>query len=555
MDVPDSQSHGLAHLWGKLFPHASSPSQADRAWILRENGASDSSTLALLRALDHVQYDANECNNVLDDGTWSSDTLQQQRYPKWGHSGFGFDVYNNMVTAMMVSIVTSKPLQFAPPVNCWMPIGNHKGGRDIRPGESPIQYHREKPKSRCEWHFAQGVCESGSPTCLFLPVSPCSLPPLFDSRTWAPPGLLRSSLDGGLPTQAPTPPPSESILHKANAMRNGLNTPSVNKTYANGWWARRHMKANQVDAILSHIRQGRYRDAELQAPLTMCSSIKSCMPRLRFATHLYLTRPNWRVREHLRGAVQSFLKTTGLGQDGGCAVMHVRRGDIALHTNNLRRYVKLTEYLERAEKKLKLITGPNKIRHILLLTDSQTAIDEARNLTEFLGMPIKWSWIDRVRSSDLDMGWESHFNTDNRTQESTDMLLALALAAESGCGTAMHSNSGFGKLVEDYMCAGSWDRSFTRWACPITVSVDNRVHFREDAEKGEFKPILWEYRILERLYFDKYLTWPPVLDRSAPAPKLHLSPYPSKEKLRAFLDTYTGREEELYKTTPLQKVL
>ena len=198
--------------------------------------------------------------------------------------------------------------------------------------------------------------------------------------------------------------------------------------------------------------------------------------------------------------------------------MHARRGDVALHFNTLRRYVRLEEYLEAAEEQSPgLFSGPNPIRHVFLVTDSQSAVDEAEKITRFRGQPLKVSWLERPRSSASELGWENHLVNDNRTQEVVDMLTELAMAAETRCKALLYSQSNFGDILWSHMCAASWDRPFSRWECPVAVHVNNMVKPKNEAETRH-RTQLWEYRMQQELFFDPEYTWPPGLDpHSEPA--------------------------------------
>ena len=77
-----------------------------------------------------------------------------------------------------------------------------------------------------------------------------------------------------------------------------------------------------------------------------------------------------------------------------CTVMHVRRTDIVLHEEWARKYRKIEEYVNALD---------NSTRNILLLTDDQNAIEEAKTLYP----EYNWMYIDRPRHRGAEGGWEN----------------------------------------------------------------------------------------------------------------------------------------------------
>ena len=101
----------------------------------------------------------------------------------------------------------------------------------------------------------------------------------------------------------------------------------------------------------------------------------------------YATRPQtW-----LRRKVYEFSKTIQI--DTPCAVMHVHRSDIVLHGEFSRKYRQIQEYIDALPD--------DSTKNILLLTDDQNAVDEARTLhTDY-----NWMIIDKPRRRGAGVGW------------------------------------------------------------------------------------------------------------------------------------------------------
>ena len=527
--VNDPNDHASSSTtWSSLFPSHIQPAPGQIVWVLRVVKDSMPET-GLRKLLDDSQFRNNECNEVDGLGRWAPGVEQKQLYVNWGKSGFGFDVFIMTVQALMASISTGTPSMMVPGTHCWSL--RHYTGTGL-PTKTPKQFYSKEYKSPCAWHYAQGICKAADPSCIFLPVSPCRRPPLLKRSVWIPDDLKKRFSDEGRSKgrrrdtnktlvsvriskeRRGRSLPLSQILRLSNRARGDLLASTQYFKGMNTYQWYLQQRGNGLEAPLEKAIVNRLPETLSGPGQSLCQGAPGkCNERMRFGLYQYATRPNWRFREAVRRQVDDLMERSGLREAdrGECVVMHARRGDVALHYNALRRYVKVEEYLEAAEEKSGMFSGPNPVRHVFLITDSQSAVDEAEKITHFKGQPIKISWLERPRSSSSELGWENHIVNDNRTQEVVDMLTELAMAAETRCKAFLHSTSNFAEIIWSHMCAASWDRPFSKWECPVPVRVKNRVGPKNAAEKRH-RTQLWEYRVQNKLFFDPEYTWPPGLD-------------------------------------------
>mmetsp|Transcript_32219 Transcript_32219/g.32845 ORF Transcript_32219/g.32845 Transcript_32219/m.32845 type:complete len:466 (-) Transcript_32219:29-1426(-) len=160
----------------------------------------------------------------------------------------------------------------------------------------------------------------------------------------------------------------------------------------------------------------------------------------------YIFRPNYRVRRHVQQRVEMF----DMGNEP-YAVMHVRRGDILLHGGYGRAYLSILTYV-RVGRPMMDALG---VRTILLLTDSQTAIEEALRCETEHGdvcRGLKWKFVEKRRWRAAEGGWENPFPSGNATQEFLEIQHELTLV-QHGAMMVM-GESGYGYLISRYMCCG-----------------------------------------------------------------------------------------------------
>lgn len=119
-----------------------------------------------------------------------------------------------------------------------------------------------------------------------------------------------------------------------------------------------------------------------------------------------------------------------------CTVAHVRRADIVLHKNRIRRYHEIDDYVERMDKDTK---------NIFLLTDDENAIGEA--LTKF--PQYNWIFIDRPRHKGAEGGFENQVPSNNPKFEVIVLLSIFRLVKK--CSTLIHTKSGFAILLRREM--------------------------------------------------------------------------------------------------------
>lgn len=119
-----------------------------------------------------------------------------------------------------------------------------------------------------------------------------------------------------------------------------------------------------------------------------------------------------------------------------CTVAHVRRADIVLHKNRIRRYHEIDDYVERMDKSTK---------NIFLLTDDDNAVGEA--LTKF--PEYNWMYIDRPRHKGAEGGFENQIPSKNPKFEVIVLLSIFRLVKQ--CSTLIHTKSGFALLLRRAM--------------------------------------------------------------------------------------------------------
>ena len=119
-----------------------------------------------------------------------------------------------------------------------------------------------------------------------------------------------------------------------------------------------------------------------------------------------------------------------------CTVAHVRRADIVLHKNRVRRYHEIDDYVKRMD---------NGTKNIFLLTDDDNAIGEA--LTKY--PDYHWMYIDRPRHKGAEGGFENQVQSKNPKFEVVVLLSIFRLVKK--CSTLIHSKSGFALLLSREM--------------------------------------------------------------------------------------------------------
>lgn len=119
-----------------------------------------------------------------------------------------------------------------------------------------------------------------------------------------------------------------------------------------------------------------------------------------------------------------------------CTVMHVRRTDIVLHEEYARKYRKIEEYVEALD---------NSTKNILLLTDDQNAVEEAKTLYP----DYNWMYIKRPRHRGAEGGWENQIPSDNPMLEVTILLTIFRLVRK--CDSLIHTYSNFAKVIKGEM--------------------------------------------------------------------------------------------------------
>lgn len=162
------------------------------------------------------------------------------------------------------------------------------------------------------------------------------------------------------------------------------------------------------------------------------------------STYTYLLRPKYEVRAEIHRRVEKF----DMGP-APCAAMHVRRGDILLHRGQARAYLTVDTYVRAARPYLDALG----INTILLLTDSQAAVDEGiACATEFPDIcgDLTWRYVDKRRWVGGEGGWENPFPSGNSKDEFFNIQTEFALVQK--CDMAILGDSGFGERIYAHMC-------------------------------------------------------------------------------------------------------
>jgi hypothetical protein len=148
---------------------------------------------------------------------------------------------------------------------------------------------------------------------------------------------------------------------------------------------------------------------------------------------VYMLRPQQWIRKRIYN-----LRKTLAPIQLPCTVMHVRRTDAVLEQNwrKNRNYFPLSDYVERV---------PSNHKSIILLTDDQSAIDEAH---EFYSNRT-WIYINRTRHRGTQGGYNGHIPSGNPIHEVTVILAEMQLAAN--CQHLVHTKSGFRELLLQQM--------------------------------------------------------------------------------------------------------
>jgi hypothetical protein len=121
-----------------------------------------------------------------------------------------------------------------------------------------------------------------------------------------------------------------------------------------------------------------------------------------------------------------------------CSAMHVRRTDAILEGNwrKRRNYFALSEYIQHV---------PSHHKSIVLLTDDQSAIDEAHALHP----NHTWIYVNRTRHRGTRGGYNGHIPSGDPIQEMVVILSEMQLAAK--CQTLIYTRSGYKDLLLQQM--------------------------------------------------------------------------------------------------------
>jgi hypothetical protein len=129
----------------------------------------------------------------------------------------------------------------------------------------------------------------------------------------------------------------------------------------------------------------------------------------------------------------SAAKRSLIVEDGGCTVVHVRRGDVALgnsRSTSRRKYRPLSDYLRHV-----------RTRTVMLLTDDANVLEnEAPKFSNFTFV----SW-NRTRYRGEEGGWEEHLPSRDPVLEMTVLVATLELVRS--CRALVHTASNFGQLL------------------------------------------------------------------------------------------------------------
>jgi hypothetical protein len=149
----------------------------------------------------------------------------------------------------------------------------------------------------------------------------------------------------------------------------------------------------------------------------------------------YLIRP----QQWMRRKVYNILRDVLTKIRRPCSTLHVRRTDAILEGNwrKRRHYFALQDYLDY----INLRTTES----VVLLTDDQTTIDEARQLHPH----VPWIYFNRTRWQGTMGGYNSHLPSGDPVVEMAFLLAELQLGGQ--CRHLVHTKSGFRDVVLQYM--------------------------------------------------------------------------------------------------------
>jgi hypothetical protein len=192
--------------------------------------------------------------------------------------------------------------------------------------------------------------------------------------------------------------------------------------------------------------------------------------------YAYLFRPKYAVRREVHNRVEAFNLSSG-----PCAVMHVRRGDIVMHMGDARTYIPVSEYVKYGTPFMRAV----KAKTILLLTDSQTAIEEAvacRKDHPGICSGITFRFLNKKRWRGAEGGWENPFPSGDPRTEFLDIQTEMALAQK--CDILISGESGYADRLRGHMCCNSPLQSRgqvpQRCICPPIVRLEQYGFLCED---------------------------------------------------------------------------
>ena len=150
----------------------------------------------------------------------------------------------------------------------------------------------------------------------------------------------------------------------------------------------------------------------------------------REVTRRYLVRPQtW-----MRLKVFELMQKQNIAMP--CTTIHVRRGDVIVLKRQARKYHSMAEYLNATS---------DIESNILLLTDDQNAIGEAKSLHP----KYNWMFLNRPRYQGASGGFERHLPSGDPSFEMTVLLATFQLVQK--CSSLIHSASGFSSVLSWYM--------------------------------------------------------------------------------------------------------
>ena len=189
------------------------------------------------------------------------------------------------------------------------------------------------------------------------------------------------------------------------------------------------------------------------------------------AAQTYFSRPKYKFRMKIHKRVNRF----DYG-DMPCAVMHVRRGDILIHkAGQGRGYLPVDAYVKAGRPYMDELG----IRTILLLTDSQSAIDEALQCgddhPEICG-GITFKYVHKKRWIGAEGGWENPFPTGSPEEELMVILTEMALSQQ--CDMMIQGQSSYADRLYSHMCCNyplqKRGQVPQRCICPPRITLEQR---------------------------------------------------------------------------------